>query len=190
MLSATPGSWTSQCSQSHALDSTRWCSLHCRHTFCFQLCITMLQQHLHNHQSISCQPDGFATRSCGDPDYTHWHSQGWDFSAPLWRQQTVGGLGWHIFPANPAYHSAVCLQHPSTSSLMTTHAGVWAPPTSLSLSMGSNTYTPGKLFSRDSWELGWCFDISTNIFSQLFFYLAEKPLVGVVSQRKWVFSLL
>lgn len=187
-----PHGWVSQCSQSYPLDSTWWCSLHCRHTFWLQLCIAMLQQHLYTNQNIYSQPDGFATSPCGEPDYVHCHGRGEDFSASLQRQQTVGGQGWHIFPPT----QPTILQ--STSNTCQ-HLFLWQHM----LGSGHHqlychclwsltcTYTPNRLFSRDSWGLGWCFDSSTKAyFFTAVFYLAEKPLVGVASQRKLVFSLL
>ena len=55
-------------------------------------------------------------------------------AADSWRS------GMAHLPSYPAHHSAVYLQHPSISFLMTTHLGVWTPPALLLLSIVSNSH--------------------------------------------------
>lgn len=160
---ATQHNWVSQCSWSRSLNSTWWCSLHCRHTFWLQLCIIMLHTYTPTKTSTANQMALQQAPAENQITCTAMARNETFLLQCRGSRQLRARLA-HL-PSYPAHHSVLYLQHLSTAFLMTLHAGVWTSPALLPLFIVFNSiYTPNRLFSRDSWGLGWCFDISTNAY--------------------------
>lgn len=174
------------------LFSTWWCCLHCIHTFWLQLCITMLHTYTPiktstaNQMALQQGPveNQITCTAMARNETFLLHCRG---SRQL-RARTAP------LPSYLAHHSVLYLQHLPVNSFSsdTTCWGLNISSLSSLFIVFNSTYTPPTDCLAGIVE-DWADALVSAqrlIFSHLFFYLAEKPLAGVVSQRKLVFSLL